>query len=600
MKIRDAIGILGLLISIISFTFVMSYAYGSPLIYGTQFIPIAFMSALAVFFAGAALVAAAGPEAFPIRLLIGKSIRARLLRLFVPLVICIIFIENVVFVGLSSWFNIHNAILLSVSLVIFIVVTAFVVTKVSASMGKRLEHAEQELVRKNEDLNALNEELTVAQEELRQSNDMLLANERQLAQKNEDLNALNEELTVAEEELRQSNNELIRREQEVSAEKERLSSLINSISDEVWFADTRQRFTLANEAGLREFGLSAGNHIDVEKLATNLEVFRLDGSPRPVEEAPPLRALKGEVIKNQIEIVRTPRQGAMRYRQVSSSPVKDISGNIIGSVSLVRDITEQKQAEEELKRMNADLSVAYEEITAKEEELRQNFEELSQREQDLHKALTEKEVLLSEIHHRVKNNLTAFISLLSLEGSIEDSPAGKMLRQDLQNRARSMALIHETLYRTNRFDEVDLGVYLGTLVNQVAQIFRMTRPVKMVVDVHGVMLDLPRATPVGLIVNELVTNSFKYAFPESFDVQAARGAPPTISVTLVKDDGFYILTVKDNGTGLPHDLDITKTKTLGLKLVNFLARHQLRATIQTKTQNGTEFVFRFRENDLSE
>ena len=89
-------------------------------------------------------------------------------------------------------------------------------------------------------------------------------------------------------------------------------------------------------------------------------------------------------------------------------------------------------------------------------------------EETLREALAEKEVLLSEIHHRVKNNLTAFISLLSLDGSYEDTEAGRALRKDLQNRARSMALIHETLYRTSNFSNVDMEVYLNNLVTQIA------------------------------------------------------------------------------------------------------------------------------------
>ena len=149
MRTADAISIAGLAISVISFTFVMSYFYGNPLLYGTQFIPIAFLSALASFFAGAALVAAAGPGAVPVRYIIGNSTSAGLLRVFVPLVAGIILIENIVFVGLSSWFDVRDAILLSTTLVIFILATAFVVARISGKMGGRLERAEQELVRKN-------------------------------------------------------------------------------------------------------------------------------------------------------------------------------------------------------------------------------------------------------------------------------------------------------------------------------------------------------------------------------------------------------------------------------------------------------------------
>jgi PAS domain S-box-containing protein len=135
----------------------------------------------------------------------------------------------------------------------------------------------------------------------------------------------------------------------VQEEKDRLSALINSIQDEVWFADTQKRFTLTNPSALREFGLGAGNGIGVEKLAESLEVYRSDGTARPVDEAPPLRALQGEVVTNQEEMVRTPGSGELKYRQVSAAPVRDQSGTIIGSVSVVRDITERKRMEEALR-----------------------------------------------------------------------------------------------------------------------------------------------------------------------------------------------------------------------------------------------------------
>ena len=110
------------------------------------------------------------------------------------------------------------------------------------------------------------------------------------------------------EERRQAEEETQRLLKAVQEEKDRLSALINSISDEVWFADSERKFTLANPSALREFRHRAASEIDVEKLAASLEVYRPDGSPRPIEEAPPLRALRGDVVTNQEEIIRYSRQ----------------------------------------------------------------------------------------------------------------------------------------------------------------------------------------------------------------------------------------------------------------------------------------------------
>ena len=289
--------------------------------------------------------------------------------------------------------------------------------------------------------------------------------------------------------------------------------------------------------------------------------------------------------------------GMIRWIASRGQVFRNQNGHVVRRIGIVADITDRKRAEEDLVKKNEELNILNEELTATHEELRQNIEELSRREQELSTALAEKEVLLSEIHHRVKNNLSAFISLLSLEGSTEDTPAGKILRQDLQNRARSMALIHETLYKTRRYDEVDFGTYLATLVDQIAGSFKSKQEIKITVAAKDITLDLPRATPAGLIVNELVTNSFKYAFPDSFDARSIRGADPAISISFVRENGTYTLTYCDNGIGLPQNFDLAKVKTLGLKLVRFLARHQLHADIEIPSHGGTAFVLRFREEE---
>ncbi|MCL5281306.1 MAG: PAS domain S-box protein [Planctomycetes bacterium] len=185
----------------------------------------------------------------------------------------------------------------------------------------------------------------------------------QLQEANEQLAAVNEELATSNEELKATTEELQdeiknRKEAEegkakllatIQEQRDRLSALLRSITDEIWFADADKRLTLVNPAVLHEFGPNIGEGREVGKIAAGHEVYRPDGTVRPVEEAPPLRALRGEVVKDQEEIVRTPATGELRHRQVSAAPVRDAGGAIIGSVSVVRDITEQKKAEEALR-----------------------------------------------------------------------------------------------------------------------------------------------------------------------------------------------------------------------------------------------------------
>jgi PAS domain S-box-containing protein len=363
----------------------------------------------------------------------------------------------------------------------------------------------------------------------------------------------------------------------------------------IWYKDTLNNFIRVNTAVAKNTGLSA----EVFEGKNASELF-------PDESQ--------SYYQDDLEVIRsgTPRYGIVEqlatkggrkiWVQTDKIPLRDETGSIIGILVFSLDITERKRAEEDLAQRNADLHAAYEDLTAAQRELRLNVHELTRSEHELREnekqlrlALEEKEVLLSEIHHRVKNNLTAFISLLSLENSYEETPAGIALKKDLQNRARSMALIHETLYRTRMFSRVDMVLYLGTLIEQIATTYNPDSPVTTLVEAQGVSLDLARATPCGLIVNELITNSFKYAFPATFDCKAARNEPCTIRISLVLGDGMYVLRVGDNGIGLPANFDIRTTQSLGLKLVNFLAKHQLRATVDVSTVNGTEFSIRFRD-----
>jgi PAS domain S-box-containing protein len=146
-------------------------------------------------------------------------------------------------------------------------------------------------------------------------------------------------------------------------EKEWLSLVLNSITDEVWFTDAQKRYKLANPAALREFQLTSVEGVAVEEVVGRLVILRADGSPRPLAEAPIMRALAGEFVRNEDQIVLSPRAGEFRHRQASASPVRDETGNIVGSVSVVRDVTEKVRAEQALRASRLKFDAALSSMT---------------------------------------------------------------------------------------------------------------------------------------------------------------------------------------------------------------------------------------------
>jgi two-component sensor histidine kinase len=212
-------------------------------------------------------------------------------------------------------------------------------------------------------------------------------------------------------------------------------------------------------------------------------------------------------------------------------------------------------------------------------------------EESLRTSLAEKEVLLKEVHHRVKNNLAAIMGLLDLQGqSIVDEPA-KAAMEELSNRIRSMSLIHEQLYQSENFSRIDFQDYLDALVNHLHLSYHRSGNIHVSVAAKGVKMGLDNAVPCGLLITELVTNAFKYAFPAGRLCPGAGGCE--IAVYAEKDGATYTLTVADNGVGLPANLDWTNTKTMGLLLVKMLGEHQLQGRIEVDCTSGTTFRLRF-------
>ncbi len=201
-------------------------------------------------------------------------------------------------------------------------------------------------------------------------------------------------------------------------------------------------------------------------------------------------------------------------------------------------------------------------------------------------SLKEKEILLREVHHRVKNNLQTISSLLDLQAeSIKDSAALEAFRSS-QSRIRSMALIHERLYKSENLSRIKAQEYINNLIDYLEATYdSQAGNIKLKTNVQNILLNLDTAIPCGLIINELVSNSMKYAFPGE---QAG-----TIEVSLLVSSADSIsLSVKDDGIGIPADLTIENSPSLGLQLVYLLAK-QINGTLITERENGTrvELVF---------
>jgi len=183
-----------------------------------------------------------------------------------------------------------------------------------------------------------------------------------------------------------------------------------------------------------------------------------------------------------------------------------------------------------------------------------------QAEEQLKSSLKEKEVLLKEIHHRVKNNLQVISSLLKLQSGYVKDEDTLALFQDSYNRVRSMALIHENLYRSSDLGLIDVADYIRNLTaNLLGSYTRSDRQIDLQLDVEHHWLDVDTAIPCGLIINELVSNSFKYALASLTQGQ--------VYVNLTPERDQFILRVGDNGIGLPADLDLEAIDSLGLQLV---------------------------------
>ena len=221
-------------------------------------------------------------------------------------------------------------------------------------------------------------------------------------------------------------------------------------------------------------------------------------------------------------------------------------------------------------------------------------------EEELRQSLREKDVLLREVHHRVKNNMQVISSLLMLQGErIRETEYFSVFQESI-NRIHSMALIHEMLYQTRNFSRINVHDYFMNISSNIRSMYMQVAPaVEINIDIQDLTLEIDFAIPCGLIVNELISNALKYAFGES--------GTGTINISMKETEpDSFVLTVTDDGAGIPDDYDWRETSSLGLRIVRLLSERQLHGSIEKLESEGTGFVISFEKfetqgnNDVSE
>ena len=332
-------------------------------------------------------------------------------------------------------------------------------------------------------------------------------------------------------------------EEALRESEERYRDLIDNANDLIYNVDFEGRFISFNKKALAVTGYSAeeARHMTVDDIVAP-EYLDL------VREMMKEKIMGGGPTTYDVEIFA--KDGRRIQLEINTQLILD-RGRPVSLQGIGREITGRKQKEDRIRA-----------------------------------SLKEKEMLLREVHHRVKNNFQVITSLMSLQSAGIQNPELRKSFMDAQNRIRSMSLIHEKFYQSEDLHRLDISSYIHTIVQELYSTFADSRTIEPRVDVGDIRLNVDQAIPCGLIVNELLTNAFKYAFPPGWE------GPAEIQVSIRNSGGMIEMVIGDNGTGLPPSVDLNATSSLGLTLVPLLVT-QLEGTIELERERGTRYSISF-------
>lgn len=328
---------------------------------------------------------------------------------------------------------------------------------------------------------------------------------------------------------------------------ERYRRIVETASEGIWTIDADSYTTFVNDKMAQMLGFCCPQQMLEKPLWEFIDKAELENARKNVDR-------RRQGISEQHDFKFRRQDGRDLWALISTTPLLDEHQNYLGALAMVTDITERMKAEEKIQT-----------------------------------SLKEKEVLLKEIHHRVKNNLYVIYNLLDLQSDTISNPRIQNLFADSQNRIQTMALIHEQLYQSNNLAQINFADYIHNLLDNLLSSFDTGFcQIQTLINVEPINFDIETAIPCGLLINELVTNSFKYAFNDHISGEIG------IDMHQLKNcqEEKYQLKISDNGTGIPEDIDWQNSPSLGLRLVNILAE-QLEATIELDRTNGTSFCLTF-------
>ena len=322
-------------------------------------------------------------------------------------------------------------------------------------------------------------------------------------------------------------------------------NLFQAVGHIVLILDSHRTIVSANRAAIDIIGKSEENLIGKKCFSIFQEP---EGScdSCPIDHKSPSKAFETTGFETMI---------SNRWFLASCTPIPDKNENLSHTILTALDMTAQKKAAEQLK-----------------------------------KNLKEKELLLQETHHRVKNNLQVISSLINLQTHNLNNAELNEISKETQNRIRSMAYVHDELYHSKDTQQINCHQYIDRLAGELYRTYsHENHQIQLNLNVQHIFLDINYAVPLGIIITELLSNALKYAFPENWQNH------PQINVMMHQTTGNQlVLVVKDNGVGIPQNIDLKKGDTLGLQLVSMLVEDQFKGKVSVERKNGTQFKISFK------